>query len=128
MVMYSNDGAYPVPALPFRVRRSNGLTYTAEAVAQNLADETNPWFEVSDPPAYDAETHTLGWSESDWLVSEIVEPEPQPEPEPEPQTAPDEVIGTATFDLIFAQSGPDKIAGTATGDAVLAGSETTDGV
>ncbi len=126
MVMYSNAGAYPVAALPFRVRRINGLTYTAEAVAENLADETNPWVEVSDPPSYDAETHTLSWSGTDWVVSEIVEPEP--EPEPEPQTGPDEVLGTATFDLIFAQSGPDEITGTATGDAVLAGSETTDGV
>ena len=122
--MYSNAGAYPVPALPFRVRRNNGLTYTAEAVAENLEDETNPWFEVSDPPAYDAETHTLGWSGSDWLVSEIVEPEP----EPEPQTAAEQVTGTSTFDFIFASSGPDEIAGTATGDAVLAGSETPDGV
>ena len=126
MVMYSNDGAYPVPTLPFRVRRTNGLTYTAEAVAENLADETNPWFEVSDPPAYDPSTHTLNWNGADWVVSEIVEPEP--EPEPEPQTGPDEVIGTSTFDFIFAQSGPDEIAGTATGDAVLAGSETSDGV
>lgn len=126
MVMYSNNGAHPVPALPFRVRRINGLTYTAEAVAENLQDETNPWFEVSDPPAYDPSTHTLNWNGADWVVSEIVEPEP--EPEPEPQTEPDEVIGTATFDLVFAQSGPDEIAGTATGDAVLAGSETTDGV
>ena len=124
MVMYSNAGAYPVAALPYRVRRKSGLTYTAEAATDFLSDPDHPWFEVSDPPAYDAETHTLGWSGSDWLVSEIVEPEP----EPEPQTGPDEEIGTATFDLIFAQSGPDEIAGTATGDAVLAGSETTDGV
>ena len=58
MVMYSNGGAYPVPALPFRVRRINGLTYTAEAVYENLSDETNPWFEVNDPPAYDPSTHT----------------------------------------------------------------------
>ena len=128
MVMYSNAGAYPVAALPFRVRRTNGLTYTSEAVAENLADETNPWFEVSDPPAYDASTHTLSWDGADWVVAEIVEPEPQPEPEPEPQTGPDEVTGTSTFDFIFAQSGPDEIAGTTTGDAVLAGSETSDGV
>ena len=127
-MMYSNAGAYPTAALPFRVRRSNGLTYTAEAVAENLADETNPWFEVSDPPAYDSSTHLLSWDGTNWVVSEIVEPEPQPEPEPEPQTGPDEVIGTATFDLIFAQSGPDEIAGTATGDAVLAGNEPSDGV
>lgn len=128
MVMYSNAGAYPTASLPFRVRRINGLTYTAEAVAQNLEDETNPWFEVSEPPAYDSSTHTLSWDGTNWVVSEIVEPEPQPEPEPEAQTGPDEVIGTATFDLIFAQSGPDEIAGTATGDAVLASSETPDGV
>lgn len=126
MVMYSNDGAYPVSALPFRVRRTNGLTYTAEAVAENLADETNPWVEVSDPPSYNSETHTLGWNGADWVVAEIVEPEP--EPEPEPQTGPDEATGTSTFDFIFAQSGPDEIAGTATGDAVLAGNETSDGV
>ncbi len=37
MVMYSNAGAYPVAALPFRVRRINGLTFTAEAVAENIA-------------------------------------------------------------------------------------------
>lgn len=126
MVMYSNDGAYPVPALPFRVRRINGLTYTSEAVAENLEDETNPWFEVSDPPAYNSSTHTLNWNGADWVVAEIVEPEP--EPELELQTAPDEVIGTATFDLIFAQSGPDIIAGSMTGDAALAGNETPDGV
>ena len=124
--MYSNGGAYPVPTLPFRVRRKSGLTYTAEAAAVFLSDPDHPWFEVSDPPAYDASTHTLNWNGADWVVSEIVEPEP--EPEPEPQTEPDEVIGTATFDLIFAQSGPDEIAGTTTGDAVLAGSETSDGV
>lgn len=125
-MMYSKAGAYPVPALPFRVRRTNGLTYTAEAVAQNLADETNPWFQVSDPPAFDGETHTLHWNGTDWVVAEIVEPEP--EPEPEPQTGPNEVIGTATFDLIFAQSGPDEIVGSTTNDAVLAGNETSDGV
>ena len=126
MVMYSNAGAYPVAALPFRVRRINGLTFTAEAVAQNLGDETNPWFEVSDPPAYDAETHTLNWNGADWVVAEIVQPEP--EPEPEPQTAAEQVTGTSTFDFIFAQSGPDEIAGTTTGDVVLAGNEPPDGV
>ena len=125
-MMYSNAGAYPVAALPFRVRRTNGLTYTSEAVAQNLTDETNPWFEVSDPPAYDSSTHLLSWDGTNWVVSEIVEPEPRPEPEP--QTGPDEVTGTATFDLIFAQSGPDEIIGTMTGDILLVGSETTDGV
>ncbi len=125
-MMYSNAGAYPVAALPFRVRRTNGLTFTAEAVAENIADETNPWVEVSDPPSYDASTHTLNWNGADWVVSEIVEPEP--EPEPEPQTGPDEIIGTSTFDFIFASSGPDEIAGTTTGDAVVAGSETPDGV
>ncbi len=126
MVMYSNAGAYPVAALPFRVRRINGLTYTAEAVAEHLEDETNPWSEVSDPPAYDSSTHTLSWDGADWVVSEIVEPEP--EPEPEPQTGPDEVTGTSTFDFIFAQSGPDPIVGITSGDAVLAGDETPDGV
>ena len=29
MVMFSNGGACPVSALPFRVRRKSGLTYTA---------------------------------------------------------------------------------------------------
>ncbi len=115
MVMFSNDGAYPVPALPFRVRRINGLTYTSEAVAENLEDETNPWFEVSDPPAYDASTHTLSWDGADWVVSEIVRQEPQAS----------EILSSGT--IIFA-SGPDEIAGNATGDAVLAGSETPDGV
>lgn len=124
MVMYSNDGAYPVAELPFRVRRKSGLTYTAEAVTLFLSDPDHPWFEVSDPPAYDAETHTLHWNGADWTLSEIVEPEG----EPEPQTATEQVTGTSTFDFIFAQSGPDEITGTATGDAVLAGGEAPDGV
>lgn len=118
MVMYSNAGAYPVAALPFRVRRTNGLTYTAEAVAENLVDETNPWFEVADPPAYDAGTHTLGWSGSDWVVSEIVEPEP--EPEPEPQTLAEIMPAPATADIIFAASGPDRIIGVATVGLIIA--------
>lgn len=128
MVMYSNAGAYPVAALPFRVRRKSGLTYTAEAATLFLSDPDHPWFEVSEPPAYDSSTHTLSWDGTNWVVSEIVEPEPQPEPEPEAQTGPDEVTGTSTFDFIFAQSGPDEIAGTATGDALLAGNEPPDGV
>jgi len=115
MVMYSNAGAYPVPALPFRVRRINGLTYTAEAVYERLSDETNPWVEVSDPPAYDASTHTLSWNGADWVVSEIVRQEPEAS----------EFLWSAT--TVFA-SGPDEIAGAATGDAVLAGGETPDGV
>ena len=119
-MMYSNSGAYPVPTLPFRVRRKSALTYTAEAATDFLSDPDHPWFEVSDPPAYDAETHTLGWSGSEWVVSEIVKPEPEPEPEPEPQTEPDEIIGTATFDLIFAQSGPDQIIGVATAGLIIA--------
>ena len=118
-MMYSNAGAYPVAALPFRVRRTNGLTYTAEAVTENLEDETNPWVEVSDPPSYDASTHTLSWNGADWVVSEIVEPEPEPE------LVASEILSSGT--IIFA-SGPDEIAGTTTGDAVLAGSEPPDGV
>ena len=121
MVMYSNAGAYPTASLPFRVRRTNGLTYTSEAVYQHLLDETNPWFEVSDPPAYDVENETLEWSGMVWVVSEKINPNPE-------QTAAEQVTGTSTFDFIFASSGPDEIAGTATGDAVLAGSETSDGV
>ena len=120
-MMYSNAGACPVAALPFRVRRTNGLTYTAEAVAGNLQDETNPWFEVSDPPAYDPSTHTLNWNGVEWVVAEIVEPEPEPEPE----LVASEILSSGT--IIFA-SGPDEIAGTTTGDAVLAGSEPPDGV
>lgn len=118
MVMYSNGGAYPVAALPFRVRRTNGLTYTAEAVAENLADETNPWFEVSDPPSYDASTHTLNWNGVEWVVAEIIEPEP--EPEPEPQTLAEIMPAPATADIIFAASGPDEIIGVATAGLIIA--------
>ena len=117
-MMYSNAGDYPVARLPFRVRRTNGLTFTAEAVAENIADETNPYFEVSDPPSYDPETHTLGWSGTDWVVSEIVEPEP--EPEPEPQTLAEIMPAPATADIIFAASGPDQIIGVATAGLIIA--------
>ena len=93
-------------------------------MAENLADETHPWFEFLIHRR--TQKHTLAWAGADWVVSEIVQPEP--EPEPEPQTGPDEVTGTSTFDFIFAQSGPDEIVGTATGDTVFAGNETPDGV
>ena len=116
--MYSNDGAYPVAALPFRVRRKSGLTYTAEAATLFLSDPDHPWFEVADPPAYDAGTHTLGWSGSDWLVSEIVEPEP--EPEPEPQTLAEIIVAPSTFDIILAASAPDEIIGVATAGLIIA--------
>jgi len=118
MVMYSNDGAYPAPALPFRVRRKSGLTYTAEAATDFLSDPDHPWFEVSDPPSYDAETHTLGWSGSDWVVAEIVEPEP--EPEPEPQTLAEVIVAPSTFDIILAESAPDQIIGVATAGLIIA--------
>ena len=115
-MMYSNAGAYPMASLPFRVRRTNGLTYTSEAVYENLSDETNPWFEVSDPPAYDAETHTLNWNGVEWVVAEIVEPEP----EPEPQTLAEIMPAPATADIIFAASGPDEIIGVATAGLIIA--------
>ena len=118
MVMYSNAGAYPVAALPFRVRRKSGLTYTAEAATVFLSDPDHPWFEVSDPLVYDASTHTLNWSGTDWVVSEIVEPEP--EPEPEPQTLAEIMPAPATADIIFAASGPDQIIGVATAGLIIA--------
>ena len=103
MVMYSNAGAYPVAALPFRVRRKSGLTYTAEAATLFLSDPDHPWFEVSEPPSYDASTHTLNWNGVEWVVAEIVEPEP----EPEPQTLAEIIVAPSTFDIILAASAPD---------------------
>ena len=70
MVMYSTEGKYPVISMPGRVRRTNGLTYTAEAVLENLSDPTHPYIEVVDPPSYDKETHNLEWTGTDWLITE----------------------------------------------------------
>jgi hypothetical protein len=70
MVMYSTEGKYPVISMPRRVRRTNGLTYTAEAVLENLSDPTHPYIEVVDPPSYDKETHNLEWTGTDWLITE----------------------------------------------------------
>jgi len=74
MVMYSLNGGYPVTAMPYRVRRTNGLTYTAEAVLENLDDPTHPYTEVADRPSYDAETQTLEWNGTDWIVNDIPAP------------------------------------------------------
>ena len=101
MVMYSNDGAYPVSALPPRVRRSNGLTYTAEAVAEHLGDaDMPPWIVVSDPPSYDANNEILGWNGANWVVSEIT---------PEADSAPDQILGISTAGLIVADEAADTI-------------------
>jgi len=116
MVMYSNGGAYPVPTLPFRVRRKSGLTYTAEAATVFLSDPDHPWFEVSEPPSYDASTHTLNWNGVEWVVAEIVEPEP----EPEPQTLAEIMPAPATADIIFAASSPDQIIGVGTAGLIIA--------
>lgn len=84
MVMYSTANGYPVAEMPFRVRRSNGLTYTSEAVYEHVNDPTHPWIAVSDPPDYDAATHTLSWSGVDWVVTEnppiVIVEEPVEEP------------------------------------------------
>ena len=69
--MYSFNGGYPVTEMPYRVRRSNGLTYTAEAVLQNLGDPTHPYTEVADRPSYDAETQSVDWNGTDWIVSDL---------------------------------------------------------
>ena len=74
MVMYSLNGGYPVTMMPQRVRRTNGLTYTAEAVLENLDDPTHPYTEVADRPSYDAETQTVDWNGTDWVVSDIPAP------------------------------------------------------
>ena len=74
MVMYSLNNGYPVTAMPYRVRRTNGLTYTAEAVLENLDDPTHPYTEVADRPSYDADTQTVDWDGTDWVVSDLPDP------------------------------------------------------
>jgi hypothetical protein len=72
--MYSLKGGYPVTEMPQRVRRTNGLTYTAEAVLENLDDPTHPYTEVADRPSYDADTQTVDWDGTDWVVSDLPDP------------------------------------------------------
>ena len=74
MVMYSLNNGYPVTAMPYRVRRTNGLTYTAEAVLENLDDPTHPYTEVADRPSYDADTQTVDWDGTGWVVSDLPDP------------------------------------------------------
>tara|TARA_X000001388_G_scaffold25428_2_gene17741 strand:+ start:250 stop:594 length:345 start_codon:yes stop_codon:yes gene_type:complete len=107
--MYSLDGAYPVAALPFRVRRKpSGLTYTAEAVAEHLGDEDMPpWVEVRDPPVIDAQHEKLHWSGEDWYVSQIM---------PEPEASEILSSGTINFEL----SAPDGIWGISTAGLIIA--------
>lgn len=93
MVMYSLDGGYPVTEMPFRVRRSNGLTYTAEAVLENISDPTHPYVEVSDRPSYDAETQSVDWNGTDWIVSDLPVSE-------EIFSAPAEMVGVDAADTI----------------------------
>ncbi len=93
MVMYSLNGGYPVGTMPRRVRRTNGLTYTAEAVLEQIGDPTHPYVEVSDRPSYDAETQSVEWTGTDWIVSDLPVSE-------EPSTAPAEVVGVDAADTI----------------------------
>ena len=93
MVMYSLNGGYPVATMPRRVRRTDGLTYTAEAVLENLGDSTHPYTEVADRPSYDAETQTVEWNGTDWIVSDLPVSE-------EPSTAPAEAVGVDAADTI----------------------------
>ncbi len=99
MVMYSLNGSYPVATMPHRVRRINGLTYTSEAVYGCIDDESHPWIAVSDPPDYDAATHSLSWSGVDWVVTEnppvvIVEQPVEVTEEPVEVAAPEELTET----------------------------------
>ncbi len=93
MVMYSLNGGYPVTEMPHRVRRINGLTYTAEAVLENLGDPTHPYTEVADRPSYDAETQSVEWTGTDWIVSDLPVSE-------EPSTAPSTMSGADGADTI----------------------------
>lgn len=70
MVYYSN-GSFPVETMPPRVRRSNGLTYTSEAVLSEIHDPTHPYRVVSDPPEFDDATQYLSWDGTDWVVVDI---------------------------------------------------------
>ncbi len=93
MVMYSLNGGYPVTEMPSRVRRSNGLTYTAEAVLENLNDPTHPYTEVADRPSYDTETQSVEWSGTDWIVSDLPA-------SAEPSSAPSTMGGSDGADTI----------------------------
>lgn len=93
MVMYSLNGGYPVTEMPYRVRRTNGLTYTSEAVLENINDPTHPYTEVADRPSYDAETQSVEWTGTDWIVSDLPVSE-------EIFSAPAEVVGVDAADTI----------------------------
>ena len=94
MVMYSLNGGYPVTEMPHRVRRKNGLTYTAEAVLQNITCPTHPYTEVADRPSYDAETQSVDWNGTDWVVSDL------PVLNETSFSAPAEVVGVDAEDTI----------------------------
>ena len=95
MVMYSLNGGYPVTEMPFRVRRTNnGLTYTAVAVLENINDPTHPYTEVADRPSYDAETQSVEWTGTDWVVSDL------PVSNETSFSAPAEVVGVDAADTI----------------------------
>jgi hypothetical protein len=91
--MYSLNGGYPVTAMPQRVRRTNGLTYTAEAVLENLDDPTHPYTEVADRPSYDAENETVDWNGTDWIVSDLPA-------SAEPSSAPSSIDGSDGADEV----------------------------
>jgi len=93
MVMYSLNGGYPVTAMPHRIRRTNGLTYTAEAVLENLDDPTHPYTEVADRPSYNAETQTVDWSGTGWIVSDLPA-------SAEPSSAPSSISGSDDADTV----------------------------
>ncbi len=103
--------------MPFRVRRSNGLTYTSEAVYEHVVDPTHPWIAVSDPPHYDAATHSLSWTGVDWLVTEnppiIIVEQPVEAEEPVEVVAAEETtetVATAPAEVV-AVDAADTIAG-----------------
>ena len=70
-MVYYSDGSFPVETMPYRVRRSNGLTYTSEAVYSEIDDPAHPYRVVSDPPEFDMATQYLSWDGTDWLVMDI---------------------------------------------------------
>lgn len=94
MVMYSLNGGYPVATMPRRVRRTDGLTYTQEAVLENMDDPTHPYTEVADRPSYDAETQTVDWDGTNWIVSDL------PVLNETSFSAPAEVVGVDAADTI----------------------------